>query len=104
MRLFSDNPGRILELFLDSSDRIFGTIFVKSRTVLRFGFDLETNVFWFYGVFWYHSNSMTNRERTKRCPVVYGSKIWAILYVIVGKINNMLLYVKFMLICAYRIY
>ena len=55
-------------------------------------------------VFWYHSNSMTNRERTKRCPVVYGSKIWAILYVIIGKINNMLLYVKFMLICAYGMY
>ena len=24
---------------------------------------------------------MTNRERTKRCPIVYGSEIWAILHV-----------------------
>ena len=29
----------------------------------------------FCGVFWYHSNSVTNREGTKRCPVVYGSEI-----------------------------
>ena len=47
---------------------------------------------------------MMNREGTKRCPVVYGSEILAILYVIVGKINNMLLYVKFMLICACVMY
>ena len=72
--------------------------------MLRSGFDLGTYVFGFYGVFWYHSNSVTNREGTKRCPVVYGSEIWAILYVIVGKINNMLLYVKFMLICACVMY
>ena len=58
----------------------------------------------FCGVFWYHSNSMMNCEGTKRCPIVYVSKIWAILYVIVGKINNMLLYVKFMLICACMMY
>ena len=32
----------------------------------------------FYGVFWYHSNSMMNREGTKRCPVVYGSEIWVL--------------------------
>ena len=37
------------------------------------------------------------REGTKRCPVLYGSEIWAILCVIVGKINNML-FVKIMLI------
>ena len=43
---------------------------------------------------------MINREGTKRCLVVYGSEIWAILYVIVGKINNISLYVKFILICA----
>ena len=41
---------------------------------------------------------MTNREGTKSCPVVYGSKILVILCVIAGKINNMLLCVKFMLI------
>ena len=72
-------------------DRIFGTIFRQSWTVLRFGFDPGTDVFGFCGVFWYHSNSVTNLEGTKRCPVVYESEIWAILYVIVGKINNMFL-------------
>ena len=59
--------------------------------MLRFGFDPGTDVFGFYGVFWYHINSVTNREGTKRCPVFYGFKIWAILWVIVRKINNMLL-------------
>ena len=73
---------------------IFGTIFEQSWTVLRFGFDPGTDVFWFCGVFWYHSNSVTNCEGTKRCPVLYGSEIWVILCVIVGKINNMLLCVK----------
>ena len=58
--------------------------------MLRFGFDLGTDIFGFYGVFLYHSNLVTNREETKRCPVSYGSKIYAILCVIVGKINNML--------------
>ena len=72
--------------------------------MLRFGFDLETDFFGFCGVFWYHGKSKTNREGTKRCPVLYGSEIWVILCVIVGKINNMLLCVKFMLICAYVIY
>ena len=38
-------------------------------------------------------------EGTKRCPILYGSENWAILYVIVIKINNMLLCVKIMLIC-----
>ena len=72
--------------------------------MLRFRFDPENDVFKFYGVFWYHGNSMTNREGTKRCHVVYGSEIWAIFYVIFRKINNMLLYVKFMLICACGMY
>ena len=93
-----------LRLFSNSPDRIFGTIFGQSRTVLRFGFDPRTDVFGFCGVFWYHSNSVANREGTKRCPIVYGSEILAILYVIVGKINNMLLYIKFMLICACGMY
>ena len=39
----------------DSHDRIFGTIFMQSRTVLRFGFAPGTNVFGFCGVFWYHN-------------------------------------------------
>ena len=63
-----------------------------------FGFDHGTDVFGFCGVFWYHMNLMTNREGTKRCPVLYGSEILAILCVIVGKINNMMLCVKIMLI------
>ena len=94
----------ILGLFLDSLDRIFKTIFRQSGTELRFGFDPGTDVLGFCGVSWYHNNSVTNREGTKRCPVVYGSKIWTILYVIIRKINKMLLYVKFMLICACEMY
>ena len=68
--------------------------------MLRFGFDPGTDVFGFCGVFWYHSNSVTNREGTKRCPVLYRFEIWAILCVIVGKINNMLLCVKIIFIYA----
>ena len=68
--------------------------------MLRFGFDPRTYVFGFCGVFWCHSNSGTNREGTKRCPNLYGSEICASLCVFVGKINNILLCVKFMLICA----
>ena len=45
-----------------------------------------------------------NRDGTKMCPVLYGSEIWAILCVVVEKINNMLLCIKFMLICAYMMY
>ena len=83
---------------------IFGTVFWQSETMLRFGFDPGTDVFRFCCVFWYLNNSVTNREGTKRCPIVYGSKIWVILYVIVRKINNMLLYIKFMLICPCGMY
>ena len=43
-------------------------------------------------------------EGTERCPVLYGSKIWVILCVIVGKINTMLLCVKIMLICVCVMY
>ena len=53
--------------------------------MLRFGFDPGTDVFKFCGVFWYHSNSVTNREGTKRCPVLYGSEIWVILCVLLEK-------------------
>ena len=66
--------------------------------MLRFGFDPGNDVFGFYGVFWYHSNSVTNREGTKRCFVLYRSEIWVILCVIIEKINNMLLCVKIMFI------
>ena len=72
----------ILGLFSDSSDRIFETIFGQSGTVLRFGFDPRTDVYRVCGVFWYHSNSVTNREGNKRCLIVYGSEIWTILCVI----------------------
>ena len=69
-----------------------------------FVFDLGTDVFRFCGVFLYHSYSMMNCEGTKRCPILYGSEIWVILCIIVGKLNNMLLCVKFMLICACVMY
>ena len=42
-------------LFLDSHDRIFGTIFKQSRTILRFGFASGTYVFGFCGMVWYHN-------------------------------------------------
>ena len=87
-----------LGLFSDNQDRIFRTVFRQSRTTLRFGLNPGTDVFGFYSVFWYHSNSMTNHEGTKMCPILYGSKIWVILCVIVRKINNMMLCVKIMLI------
>ena len=69
-------------LFSDSPDRIFGTIFGQSGTWFGFGFDPRTDVFGFCGVFWYHSNSVTNREGNKRCLVVYESEIFVILCVI----------------------
>ena len=53
--------------------------------MLRFDFDPGTDVFGFCGVFRYHNNSMMNREGTKRCPVLYGFEIWAILCVIMEK-------------------
>ena len=74
-----------MRLFLDSPDRIFETVFMSFGTRLRFDFDPETDVFGFYGVFWYHSNSVTNREGIKRCPILCGFEIWAILCVIVVK-------------------
>ena len=61
---------------------MFGTSSGQSRTGLRFGFDPGTDVFGFCGVFWYHSNSVTSREGTKRCPVLYRSEILAILCVL----------------------
>ena len=78
----------------------FRISFRQPWTMLRFGFDLGANVFGFCGVFWYHINSVTNHEGTKRCPVLYESKIWAILCVLLKKIYNMLLCVRIMLICA----
>ena len=82
---FQTIRAEFLGLFSGSPYRIFGTVFGRYRTVLRFGFDPETDVFRFCGVFWYHSNSVTNREGTKRCPVLYGSEILAILFVLLKK-------------------
>ena len=74
-----------MRLFLDSPDRIFETVFMSFGTRLRFDFDPKTDVFGFYGVFWYHSNWVTNRKGIKRCPILCGFEIWAILCVIVVK-------------------
>ena len=60
-------------------------VFGQSRTRFEFGFNLGTDVFGFCGVFWYHSNSVTNCEGIKKCPVLYGSEIWVILYVLLEK-------------------
>ena len=61
-----------------------------------------TDVFGFYGIFWYHNKSITNREGTKRCTVLYGSKIWA--FCICWIYIYMLLGVKIMLICVCVMY
>ena len=74
-----------LGLFLNSPNRIFETVFGQSRTEFGFGFNPGTDVFGFCGVFWYHRNSMTNREGTKMCLVLCGSEIWTILCVLVEK-------------------
>ena len=63
----------------------FGTGSGQSWTGLWFGFDFGTDVFGFCGMFWYHSNSVMNREGTKRGHVLYESKIWAILCVLLEK-------------------
>ena len=76
---------KISRLVSNNPDRIFETIFDQSWTVLRFGFDPGIDIFGFCGVFWYHNNSVMNREGTKRCPVLYGSAILVILCVIVEK-------------------
>ena len=55
-------------------------------------------------MFWCYKNSLTNHEWTKRSSFYVGPRSFAILCVIVGKINNMLLCVKFMLICACMMY
>ena len=62
--------------------------------------------------FRYHYNLLINgtkkvvhsSEGTERCPVLCGSEIWVILCVIVENINNMLLCIKIMLICACVMY
>ena len=50
-----------------------------------FDFDPETDICGFCGVSCYRNNSVTNREVTKRCHVLCGSDILAILCVIVVK-------------------
>ena len=65
-------------LFSNSLDRIFGIFFGQSGIGLWFGFDFETDVFGFCGVFWYYSISVMNHEGTKKCPILFESEIWAI--------------------------
>ena len=61
---------------------IFWTGSRQFRTMLRFGFDPETDVFEFCCVFWYHNDSMTNgtkmvhsREGTEMCLVLMGPRL-----------------------------
>ena len=81
MGLFSDSPDKILGMNIAN----FWDWFRAFRTGLRFDFNPGTNVFGFCGVFWYHNNSVTNREGAKKCHILYGSEIWDILCVIVEK-------------------
>ena len=88
---------KISGLFSYSQDMIFITVFGQSGTWFGFGFDPQTDVFGFCDVFWYHSNSMTNREGTKRCSVVYGSEMGSFCVLLLDRIicsvkNNMLIY------------
>ena len=71
---FSTVRAKFLGLFVDSPNRIFETIFGQSWPVLRYGFDPETDVFGFYGVFWYPNNSVTNCEGTKGILLYMGPK------------------------------
>ena len=80
----------------------FCTGFGQSRTGLRFGLDSETTVLRFCGVFWYHFNSVMNREG--KVPYFIWVRDLGNFVCIVGKINNMLLCVKNMLICACVMY
>ena len=91
-------------LFSDSPNKIFGTLFRQSRTMLRFGFDLGTDVFGFCVVFWYHSNSVMNREETKMCPVYMGSRFGSFYVLLLEKKNNMLLCIKIMFIYTCMMY
>ena len=51
--------------------------------MLRFGFDPGTDVFEFYGVFWYPNNSVTNREGRRDALFYVGPRF--ILCVVVVK-------------------
>ena len=78
---------------MDSPGLIFGTVVRQSRpkfqdcfrTDFGFGFDSETDICGFCGVSCNPNNSVTNREGTKRYPILCGSEIWVILCVIVVK-------------------
>ena len=59
---FGTETGRVIY----SQD--FRVGFGQSRIVLKFGFDPGTNVFRFYCVFWYRSNSMTNGTKNDSWP------------------------------------
>ena len=56
-----------------------------------------TDVFGFCGVFWYHNNSVMNREGTKRCLVYMGPRFQPFYVLLLDRIicsvkNNMLMY------------
>ena len=108
--IFGTVWAKFLGLFSDSPDRIFWTIFGQSRTVLRFSFHPGTDVLGFCCVFWYHCNLLMNgTKKKKKVHDCEGTKMFLVLYgseivCIVGKINNMRLCVKIMLICACVMY
>ena len=62
---------------MDSPDRIFGTIFGQSWTVLRFGFDPRTDVFEFCDMFWYPNNSVMNRKGPRGALFSMGPRFWS---------------------------
>ena len=57
--------------------------------MLRYNFDPETNVFGFYGLFWYHNNSVMNREETRGALVYMGPRFGPFC-VLFWKMNNMI--------------
>ena len=81
MGLFSNSPGLI-----------FWTIVGQAQTGFGFGFNPKTDVFGLCSVFWYHSNSVP-------C-FMWVQDLGHFLCYCWKKLNNMLLCVKIMLICA----
>ena len=63
-----------LGLFSDGLGSIFWTVFGQSRSGFGFGFNPGIYVFEFYGVFWYHSNSVMNHEGPRGALFYVGSR------------------------------
>ena len=57
-------PCILVPRFLGLNIENFGISSRQSRTMLRFGFDPETDIFGFYLVFWNHSDSVMNETKT----------------------------------------